>query len=245
MGEGETLKQHLAKEHRISPFQTYLKEIVYGGTDGIVTTFAVVAGFTGAQSGNVPGYSVLTVLLFGFANLFADAASMGLGNFLSLRAEKDVYKKEEAKELHEIQTNAQMEKEETIDILQNKGFSENNARQLTEIYATNESYWLSFMMSHELEMPNPKGENPFYTAIATFFSFLSFGFIPLIPYLLQRTSPLVFMYSCIATGSALVLLGILRWRITRETVARSVFEILLLGGTAASIAYLVGTLFRL
>ena len=41
------LQQHLSQEHRISPFQTYLKEIVYGGNDGIVTTFAIVAGFAG------------------------------------------------------------------------------------------------------------------------------------------------------------------------------------------------------
>jgi vacuolar iron transporter family protein len=93
------LEKHRKEEHSSSPFSTYLKEIVYGGNDGIVTTFAVVAGFAGAQSDtNVATYSFLTVLLFGIANLFADGASMGLGNFLSLRSEQDLYKKEKAKE---------------------------------------------------------------------------------------------------------------------------------------------------
>ena len=83
------LKLHLSQEHKISPFSQYLKEIVYGGIDGIVTTFAVVAGFTGASSSGFlleKGYVV--VLLFGFANLFADATSMGLGNFLSVRTDQ-------------------------------------------------------------------------------------------------------------------------------------------------------------
>ena len=43
----ETLQDHIKNEHNISPFSTYLKELVYGGNDGIVTTFAVVAGFSG------------------------------------------------------------------------------------------------------------------------------------------------------------------------------------------------------
>mgnify|MGYP001588355272 FL=1 len=94
------LKIHLKEEHNISPFSTYLKEIVYGGNDGIVTTFAVVSGFSGAQSliGNTitPAF---TVLLFGLANLFADSVSMSLGNFISLRSQQDQYNSEKSKEL--------------------------------------------------------------------------------------------------------------------------------------------------
>ena len=79
------------EEHKVSIFQSYLKEIVYGGNDGIVTTFAIVAGFAGAQLSAASPMGYVTVLLFGFANLFADGLSMGLGNFLSIRSEKDSY----------------------------------------------------------------------------------------------------------------------------------------------------------
>lgn len=239
------LEEHLKNEHKISPFQTYLKEIVYGGNDGIVTTFAVVAGFAGAQATSMGAIPVLVVLLFGLANLFADAASMALGNFISLRAEKDVYKAEQAKELHEIRHNPHMEKEETIAILEQKGFSTHQAQQLTDIYMTNEKYWLSFMMNHELEMSNPTAENPYFTALATFFAFILFGSIPLLPYILLRGLPNTFSYSVLATITALILLGILRWRIIKDRFLRSVLEILLVGGTAAIIAYFVGTFFRL
>jgi VIT1/CCC1 family predicted Fe2+/Mn2+ transporter len=242
----QSLEEHLASEHRVSPIQTYLKEIVYGGTDGIVTTFAVVAGFTGAKTGALlPNLSFLTVLLFGLANLFADGVSMGLGNFLSLRSEKDIYKKGRAKELHEIRTNPASEKEETTEILVGKGFSRKQAQELTEIYATNERYWLRFMMDLELEMPNPTKENPYLTGLATFSSFVLFGFIPLLPYLLFQDSPQAFRNAIIATFIALLLLGILRWRVTGEHVIRSISEIVLLGAVSAVIAYGVGTLFAL
>lgn len=245
MAKSHALVEHLKKEHRASPLQTYLKEIVYGGNDGIVTTFAVVAGFAGANLAVTSPLGFLTVLIFGFANLFADGLSMGLGNFLSLRAEQDVYKAEEAKERHEIRTNPKMEREETIDILEEYGFTKDQAKKLTDIYATNEKYWVSFMMNYELEMANPQGENPFYTGLATFLSFMVFGFIPLTPYLLQLPAASAFSSSVIATTAALLLLGLLRWRVTGEGLIRSVAEIMVVGGTAAFIAYFVGTLFKL
>jgi vacuolar iron transporter family protein len=246
MQSAEDLKEHLQDEHRISPIQTYLKEIVYGGSDGIVTTFAVVAGFTGAQMGqNIPNLSFLTVLLFGLANLFADGLSMGLSNFLSLRSEKDIYKKEQAKELYEIRHHPDSEKEETITILKQRGFDERQAKELTAIYMTNEKYWLRFMMNDELELPNPLGENPHLTGLATFSAFIAFGFIPLIPYILVPQSPGVFLYACIAALAALICLGILRWRVTAEHVVRTISETILVGSAAALVAYLVGTFFRL
>jgi VIT1/CCC1 family predicted Fe2+/Mn2+ transporter len=61
----------------------YLAEVIYGANDGIVTTFAVVAGVAGAA------LSPSIVLVLGLANLFADGFSMGMSNYLSRRSEMD------------------------------------------------------------------------------------------------------------------------------------------------------------
>lgn len=238
------LEQHIQEEHNVSPFSTYLKEIVYGGTDGIITTFAVVAGFAGAQQQSIQ-LPVLTVLLFGFANLFADAASMGLGSFLSTRSEQDLYKEEEQKELHEIHTNPAQEEQETMGILISKGFTHEQAAQLVSIYKTNDTYWLNFMMTHELGMSDPQNDNPFFMSLATFVSFILFGFIPLMPYLIWQQSPHIFSYSIVATFFALSVLGLLRWYVTKQSFVRSLGETIILGGTSAVIAYLVGIFFKL
>lgn len=62
----------------------YLKDLVYGANDGIITTFAVVAGVAGAQ------LETRIVLILGFANLLADGFSMGASNFLSIRSDEAV-----------------------------------------------------------------------------------------------------------------------------------------------------------
>lgn len=61
-------------------FRHYLRDIVYGANDGIITTFAVVAGVTGGA------LSAQTIIVVGAANLFADGLSMGVGNYLSIRS---------------------------------------------------------------------------------------------------------------------------------------------------------------
>jgi VIT1/CCC1 family predicted Fe2+/Mn2+ transporter len=239
------LQKHLAAEHKISPFSTYMREIVYGGLDGIVTTFAVVAGFAGAgQPELATTLGALPVLLFGLANLFADGVSMSLGNFLSLRSEQDVYRGEKAKERKEIQTNPSVEKEETIAILLKKGYVQKDAEDMTNLYAKNEAYWTDFMMNQELELPNAERQNPLTTSLATFTAFVLFGFIPLLPYILSPVATSSFVHSITFTLSALLLLGALRWQVVKERLIRSLGETLLLGSVAATVAYFVGTFFR-
>ena len=74
----------------------HMKTIIFGGLDGIITTFAVVAGAGGG------GLSVDTVLIMGFSSLVADALSMGVGDALSSKAESEVASKERRREKWEL-----------------------------------------------------------------------------------------------------------------------------------------------
>jgi VIT1/CCC1 family predicted Fe2+/Mn2+ transporter len=70
-----------------SPLQLarhYIRELIYGANDGIITTFAVVAGVAGG------GLSLRVVLIIGVANLFADGLSMAVGNYLAIRSHESV-----------------------------------------------------------------------------------------------------------------------------------------------------------
>lgn len=68
-----------------------LPEFVYGSIDGVVTTFAVVAGAVGA------GLSSAIILILGFANLFADGFSMAVSNYMSKKSEIEITSKRETK----------------------------------------------------------------------------------------------------------------------------------------------------
>ena len=244
-----TLHQHLADVHSQSPFESYFKEVIYGGIDGIITTFAVVAGFSGAALSHdtTTELSFLVVLLFGLANLFADGVSMGLGNFLSVRSDQDLYKSARKREEQEITNNAEEEFEETITILIHKGYSQEDATALAGLYRKNPDYWLDFMMNHELEMPDPRGDNPLLTGLATFISVLVFGAIPLLPFIFASAEALpstVFVYSVAGTFGALLLLGLLKWKVVGSSLFKSLGEVVLVGATAAFVAFFVGSLFN-
>lgn len=242
----DKIKKHIDEEHSRSPLATYLREIVYGGVDGIVTTFAVVAGFSGAQmSADIQTIPILSVLIFGFSNLFADASSMGLGNFLSSRADQDVFIREKKKEEKELATKSELQKQEMLVVLTEKGYSIKEAGEIADVLFTNREHWISVMMHDKLKMSNPLEDNSSLTALATFLSFIAFGAIPLAPYILFHNTPEnLFVLSITFSFIALILLGILRWQVAKQSIIRSFLETLLIGIVSASVAYTVGALFK-
>ncbi len=235
--------QHIREEHGVSVISSHLKEVVYGGTDGIVTTFAVVAGFTGVNSAPNSTLPIMTVLLFGMANLFADGLSMGLGDFLSQRAENEMFHYHKAVELKEIKTNIAHEVSETVDLLKERGFSEKDASSLTEIYQRYPEYWAEFMMKYELDMHQPETSSPAKSGVITFISFVSFGFLPIAPYCLLGAPQWAFIGACSMSITALIILGWFRAKMSNQKVIRSIAETLLVGSLAGIAAYIVGTFF--
>ena len=235
--------RHKRGEHQIGRLQEYLKQIVYGGNDGIVTTFAVVAGFAGFGAEGAATIGGIAVLLFGLANLFADATAMGLGEFLSSRSEQDVYRATREKELHEIKTNTEFEKAEVVEILTARGMGREDAQDIASTMSRNPEFMADFMMQYEIGMADPTDDGPAARGLMTFVSFIFFGSAPLLPYFFMDPLPATFTISILATFSALIALGTLRWHVTNETLARCVGETVLVGGICAAVAYLVGAAF--
>ena len=116
-----------AHEHHGGAEQKYLGEVVYGGLDGIVTTFAIVSGVAGAELGGG------VVLILGLANLFADGLSMATGAYLSSKAEIERYDEERRRELWEIDNYPDGERAELVDIYQRQGYSLEDAQSITRV----------------------------------------------------------------------------------------------------------------
>lgn len=234
------IKKHRRVAHGIGGFQENLRQIVYGGIDGIVTTFAVVAGFAGARAEGTVEIGLIAVIIFGFANLFADATSMGLGEFLSSRSERGVYRATREREKLLLETEPEAEFEEVLSLLKLKGLSSEDAANLALELQKHPELTLDFMMTYEFGIPDPTDTNPIIKAFYTFISFLCFGFIPLAPYTLGLQLDDAFSMSVLATAVALLLLGAFRWFVTKEHMLRCVFETLAVGGSCAFVAYGVG-----
>jgi VIT1/CCC1 family predicted Fe2+/Mn2+ transporter len=233
-----------SNRHRVSTFQEYLKQIVYGGNDGIVTTFAIVAGFAGAGADGAAQIGAVAVLLFGIANLLADATAMGLGEFLSARSQQDVYNATHKNEISAIASNPTGGREAMMSNLAARGVSDQDAEQLTDVMLRNPDFMADFMMQYDLGMPNPSSSSAAMNGLFTFGAFLIWGAVPLVPYFIYEPTDSTFIMSVAATLAALTSLGLLRWKVTNESMLRCVGETVLVGGICALVAFGVGMIFR-
>lgn len=157
---------------------TLVHDAVLAGSDGIVTTFAVVAGSQGAS------LTSQVVLILGFANLFADAFSMAAGSYLGFKSELELEKGHKSEMLHH--------------------------------------------------------HRPLRHWFVTFFTFIIAGLVPLLPYVFNFSNQ--FKTSLVLVAVSLFLVGLIRGRVTGKNMFKGGFEVLLVGGVAAVVAYMVGFL---
>jgi len=227
---------------RLGRVQTYLKQIVYGGNDGIVTTFAVVAGFAGAQAEGVVGVGTLAVLIFGFANLFADGVSMGLGDYLSDRSARAVWAARKAAELRTIANNSSRAQQALAHLFESRGLAPEPARSAAGALLNAPDLAADLLLGERDGLTNPRRHNAAHQALVTFVSFVTFGIIPILPYIRNGASGASLGQSAAATLVALTLLGVIRWRATGERPSRAFLETTGVGTVCAGVAFAAGAI---
>lgn len=235
----QELRSHRELDHHRSEWHAFVGEIVYGGIDGIVTTFAVVAWFAGAGAGEgIVQVGWIAVVLFGLANLIGDGVSMGLGKYLATRSEQDIYHREWNNEKNSIQQLPDRERAETIELMKAQGMSDEDAAHFTELLARYPDARVKWQMDNELAMPDVRDENPLIQWLITLWSFVVFWFIPLIPYIISPDASGSWIVSIAVTMGALTILGIVRRYITRMNFMATVFQMVFLGMVAAWCAWI-------
>lgn len=215
-----------------------IHDIVYGGNDGIVTTFAAVAGAAGAD---LPRY---VVIIIGLANLLADGISMATGAYLALRSERDQYWSIRREECEEIKRHPEFEREEIREFFASKGIKGKDLESVTAIITSNRDVWVETMMHAEHGLTEQASARPILHGFATFVSFQIFGAIPLIPYLFSVDPERRFIVAIVSTALALFVLGVFKSGITKERLWRGPLEIMTVGAVGAFAAYGVGLLLK-
>lgn len=214
----------------------YLSEFVYGGVDGIVTTFAVVAASAGA------GLDAGVILVLGFSNLIADGISMGVSAYLAERSDVDQYRKKRRATVELLEGGIDKAQKKISKQLKKYGFKGK------ELEASSKTIFESkhaadFIMKEEHALAE-EPQNAVTIGGITFVSFMLIGVFPLLAYLFDfatdgPTEGLFLQTSILAAG-AFAFIGWLKSRVTRSPVFGSVMETLILGAIAAGAAYAVG-----
>lgn len=213
----------------------YVAEIVYGGVDGVVTTFAIVAASAGA------GLSSTVIFVLGFANLLADGFSMGVSSYLAKKTEVD----DQGKKRRELESTLHNDKKRASKIsslMSSYGVAGNLLNHVTKRISDDPKASKSFLRRHkdiETDIEDPK-----LVGMFTFTAFVIVGALPLSVYVLDLAiggdTANVFVYSSILAAIAFMLVGYFKSRVTHSPRVRSIVETLLLGTIAALIAFAVG-----
>ncbi|MGE4424820.1 MAG: VIT1/CCC1 transporter family protein [Solirubrobacteraceae bacterium] len=233
----DAVRRRLGAERRPS----VLGDAVLGAVDGAVTTFAVVAGVTGAQLADG------IVVVMGTANLLADGFSMAIGNYLGTRAELQQRDRARRDEEHQIETFPDGEREEVRQILAGQGFAGEQLDDAVRVVTGDREVWLDLMMREELGY-SADPPRPVAAALSTFAAFLLVGLLPLGAYIVDLAWPDQiadpFVWSAVLTLSAFFAVGVAKAGLVGRRRWSSGLETLAVGGSAAVLAYAVGVLLR-
>lgn len=208
-----------------------LRDFIYGGIDGAVTTFAIVAGVEGAS------LSTEVIIALGMANVLADGFSMAASNYSGTKAESDNVARLREVERRHIARAPDGEREEVRQILAAKGLDGEVLEGAVETICAREKTWIDLMLVEEYGAA-PVDPDPMPAALVTFGAFLACGMVPLAPFILGAPDP--FLGATIATGLVFFGIGAMKSRWSLTSWWRSGIETLTIGSAAAVIAYGAG-----
>jgi vacuolar iron transporter family protein len=225
----------IARRLKQGPKVSYLRDWVYGGIDGTVTTFAIMAGVVGAS------LSASVVVILGVANLLADGFSMAAGNYTGTKAEHDEYEQLRRMEERHVELAPEGEREEVRQIFEAKGFKGEALETAVEVITARREQWIDTMMTEEHGMPAVI-RSPLKAALMTFIAFVICGSVPVIPFAAGLAEPL--WPATIMTGLTFFGIGSLRSYWSPTPWWRAGLETLVIGMAAAGVAYVVGALLK-
>lgn len=228
----QTIRERLRSPRGESP----LGDFMLGGIDGVVTTFAVVAGSAGGQ------LSATTVIILGFANLVADGFSMAVSNYVGTRARQEEVRRSREDEEWQINEYPEGESREIREIFASKGFEGDTLDEIVHVITADRRVWVDTMMAEELQMSDVSAR-PFRAALTTFVAFAICGLIPLLPFLLELDRfDTAFTASAALGALTFFVLGLGKGMTVGTAPVRSGLRTLAIGSAAAALAYVAGAL---
>ncbi|HEX9122718.1 MAG TPA: VIT1/CCC1 transporter family protein [Actinomycetota bacterium] len=213
-----------------------LRAAIFGANDGLVSNVALIMGVAGA------GVSAKVIVLAGVAGLLAGAFSMAAGEYISMRVQREVFERLIHTEAHEIATDPGAEREELTRLYLRKGVSPDLARRLAEEVMRDPQTALETHAREELGLDPQEGlGSPWAAAGSSFATFSVGAIVPLVPFLFL-TGDAAVLTSAALTLAALFGVGAGMSFLTGRRLVWSGARMLLIGGAAALVTFLVGKL---
>jgi len=214
-----------------------LRAAVFGINDGLVSNFSLVMGFAGAEA--KPEY----ILLAGVAGLLAGSFSMAAGEYVSMRAQRELFEQQIAMEKQELEMSPKEEEEELSLIYQAKGIPEADARLMARRIVENPRTAIDTLAREELGLDPSQLGSPWGAAGSSFVAFIVGAIVPVLPYLFAAGGTAWMMsglLSCLALFSVGALISIFTARGPLVSGLRMLAIGLLASATTYGVGWLLG-----
>ncbi len=212
-----------------------LRAAIFGANDGLVSNLALVMGVAGGQA------SDRLILLSGVAGLLAGAFSMGAGEYVSVRSQRELFEREIALEAEEIRVMPEEEANELALIYRAKGIPRDEAEALARAIFSDPQHALDTKAREELGLNPEELGSPWGVAISSFVSFSIGAMIPVLPFVFTGGDA-AFWAAVIAAALALFAVGAGVGLLTGRSVVRGGLRQLLIGALAAAATFGIGRL---
>jgi VIT1/CCC1 family predicted Fe2+/Mn2+ transporter len=212
-----------------------LRAAVFGVNDGLVSNLSLVIGVAGADP--EPRF----ILLAGVAGLLAGSFSMAAGEYVSVSAQREVFERQIALEREELVTSPEQERDELSLLYQAKGIPTEEADLIAGRLMADPSAALDTMVREELGLDPSELGSPWGAAISSFLAFSVGAVLPVLPYIFTQGT-LAFVLSVVLSGLGLLAVGAAITLFTGRNPVFGGLRMLMIGGVAAAITYVVGRL---
>jgi VIT1/CCC1 family predicted Fe2+/Mn2+ transporter len=226
----------LEHHHRRIKNSGNLRAAVFGINDGLLSNASLILGVAGATAD--PKF----ILLSGVAGLLAGACSMGSGEYVSVRSQREMLEYQLELEKHELDTYPEEEAAELALIYEARGIPKEDAIKISNVLIQDPDKALETLAREELGINPDDLGSPWGAATSSFISFVIGAFLPLIPFLISNNSHNL-LISISLTGIGLFSVGAVISLFTQRSAIWSGLRMLLIGTAAGSLTYFMGSLF--
>jgi len=220
-------------QHRALAGGNDLRAAVFGINDGLVSNLSLMFGIAGAGAGDQP------VVLAGLAGLLAGSLSMASGEYVSVRAQRELYDNQIELERAELEEYPEAEAGELATIFEARGMSAEEARRAADALIADPDRALATLAREELGLDPDSLASPWRAAITSFFSFCVGAALPLLPFLLASGSQAMVVAVAVSSLSLLTV-GALVALFSGGNVTISGLRMLGIGLGAAGVTWLIG-----
>jgi len=224
--------RHQPEDHRDVAAGTQ-RAAIFGISDGLVTNVSLILGFAGANPS--PG----VVRLAGIAGLVAGAFSMASGEYLSMKAQQELFERELDIERQALKEDPDLERQELIGIYESKGIDQEMAIDLADTMMKTPEMALETHAREELGIDPTAVGSPVKAALLSFGSFALGAFVPLIPWLFASGTAAVVASIVLAAIVALIV-GAFICHLAGRSPIRSALRQLAVAVIAAGVTFGVG-----